>query len=419
MTNMPSENLTCPYCNAAIGVSPNLSAGQRIVCPRCGDSFPLRPADSFTGQVPPTAETAITDRPTVANPTLPALDPRLRSRRSLGLFAALVVGVMLLMAGVGLAFMLMTQQQRRAYDTNRPPRRPGKQRGVPEPENPTVVAAVAPDRLVALRYLPEGVNFLVAARFPELKATTAGARLLHEPLFRFAEKDYRLDRLPAWVGLSVDDIDHIVFAAQLDDALDPRFYLVVRTAGPYDEEQLRERLKARRDRKAVKKPVYTFSPWENVSLSLWCAGPQTLIVAPFADLLDSLPDQPAGDLQRLPRDVRSVLTERREPVAPLWLAGHSRDWTKTPAGIVLGGLKKQQLRRIADLRTFGVWFVPDKLLGVRGVLECKDSASAHALDEWFHSLDGRETKLKTAQDGPWLLLQWQTEPDFLSRMTKR
>ena len=53
-------------------------------------------------------------------------------------------------------------------------------------------------------------------------------------------------------------------------------------------------------------------------------------------------------------EVRSVLTTRREPVAPVWVVGHSPDWSKTSAGAFLGGSKKEEVRRLAALRTFGL-----------------------------------------------------------------
>jgi hypothetical protein len=417
---MTSESLTCPYCNASIAVTPGLSAGQRIVCPRCGDTFPLRPADSFIAQQPsPTTETAITDRPiATSSPAFSVLDPGLRSRRSLGWMAALVVGFMLLMAGGGLTFMLMTQQQRRAYDTSRPPRRPGKQRGVPEPDNPVVVASIAPDKLAALRYLPSGVNLLLAARIPELQANPIGVKILRDPL-KFGDTEYRLQDLPEWVGLRLEDIDHLVFAASID-VLPPSLYLVCRTIQPYDEEQLRQRLKASKVPGGGKNKVYKFRlPRKDISPTVCFADDRTLIVALFEDKPLSLLAQPAEDLQRLPDAVRTMLQERREPVSPVWIAGHSADWTKTIVGNFLGGRKKDDLERLASLRTFAVWLVPDKSLEVKASVQAKDAMAAQRLDDYFRTLHGPDPQFKTALDGPWLTMQLQTEPDFLSRLLKR
>ena len=413
---MTSETLTCPYCNASIAVPASLSAGQRIVCPRCGDSFPLRPVGALTSQPPEMRETMIVDKPkSVAGPVSPIPELSLPSRRSNGLVAALVIGLMLFMSGGGLAFMLMTQSQRRAQDHSLPPRRPGKQRGVPEPEGLPVVASVAPDKLAALGYLPSGVNLLLAARIPELSVDPIGAQMLRAPL-KLGGAEYRLEDLPGWVGLRLEDIDHFVLAARVDSVFPPPFYLVIRTVQPYDEESLRSRLKA--TRVAGKKKLYAFKPPRlNLPMHLWFADELTVVVL-FADKSEALPLQPVADLQQLPEEIRTVLKDRREPVAPVWIAGHSRDWSKSTAALFLNRMKKEELTKLAPLRTFGIWFVPEQSLAVKGVFACKDETGARGLEDYFRSLRGPDASFKTALDGPWLTLQFQTGPDFLARWMK-
>ncbi|HEY7423663.1 MAG TPA: hypothetical protein VH682_05405 [Gemmataceae bacterium] len=418
---MTSEVLTCPYCNASIGVPPGVTAGQQILCPRCGDAFPLRFVDSFTGRPPlaQSGETAITTDAPPAVPPLPVADVSLRSRRSNRLIAGMVLGVMLVMAGSGLAFMLMTTGERRAHDTSRPPRRPGRQRGVPEPDTPPI-ATVSPDKLAALGYLPSGVNFLIGVRIIELLASPAGMQVLRDPI-KFGEGEYRLESLPAWVGLRLEDIDHLVFAARVDDALIPPFYLVLRTNRPYDDEATRQRLRGTRVASPSKKKLYSFRRRQNgLPLHVWFADENTLVLALLPAQLESLPSKPVEDLRQLPDEVRTVLKTRREPVAPVWIVGHSRDWSKTTVGKFLNRLKKEDLERLAPLQTFGLWLVPDKSLDIRGVFECKDAAAARGLEDYFRSLrGGNDPNFKTALDGPWLTLQFQTDPKFLSRILKR
>ncbi|HWG41214.1 MAG TPA: hypothetical protein VN688_00400 [Gemmataceae bacterium] len=406
---MTTETLTCPYCNASINVQPGLTTGQRITCPRCGDTFPLRHLDAIVGQsrpVPP--ETRITaDAPSIEPP-----------RRSPWLVGGAIVGMMLLMAGGGLAFMLMTQDQRRAHDTSRPPRRPGRQPGIIEPDNPAI-ASVPPDKLAALGYLPPKVNFLVGAHITELLASPVGKQILSEPI-SLGRSAYRLERLPAWVGLRLEDIDHLVLAAQVDDNLLPTFYLVLRTTQPYEEEQLRDRLKGERVVSAGKKKLYAFHPQrDGIKLHVWFADERTFVLALLPQQLESLPAQPVEDLRQLSGEIRTVLKERREPMSPAWVVGHSRDWTKTSVVNYLSGLKKKDLERLSTLRTFGIWLVPDKSLTVKGVFECKDEAAARGWDDYFHTLRREDASLKTALEGSWLVLQYQTEPDFLSRFLKK
>ena len=334
--------------------------------------------------------------------------------------AALVVGVMLLMAGGGLLFMLKTQAQRRAYDTSRPPRRPGKQRGVPEPAwTPPVVASIAPDKLPALGFLPPDVNFLFAVRIPELLASSAGVQMVRDPI-KLGKKEHHLEELPAWLGFRLEDIDHLVFAAHIDETFPPPFYLVFRTTQPYDEEQLRQRLKATRIASSSKKKLYAFqTPRSNLPLHAWLADEHTVVLALLKKELERLPDEPVEDIQQLPEEMRTILKQRREPVAPVWIVGHSREWSKTRAAMFLSGLKQKDQASLAPLRTFGIWLVPDSSLVVKGVFACKDETGARRLEGYFRSLADRDPNFKTALDGPWLTLQFPTSPDFLSRLLKR
>jgi hypothetical protein len=407
---MTIETLTCPYCNASIGAPAGLTTGQRIECPRCGDTFPLGRLDAIARQPHPASEeTRITA-------DAPRIEPS--PRRSPWLVGGAVIALMLLMAGGGLVFMLRTQAQRRAYDTSRPPRRPGRQPAFIEPDNPSVVS-VPPDKLAALGYLPPHVNFLVGAHITELLANPVGKRMLTEPL-SFGESAYRLENLPAWAGLRLEDIDHLVFAAEVDDNLLPPFYVVLRTTQPYDGEQLRDRLKGERVASASKKKLYAFHPQRNgIKLHAWFADERTLVLALFPQQLEALPSKPIENLRQLPDEVGTVLKERREPLAPAWIVGHSRDWTKTSAVKFLSRMKKQDIERLSTLRTFGVWLVPNKSLNVKGVFEGKDDAAARGLHDYFHTLHREDPSFKTALDGPWLTLQFQTNADFLSRLLKR
>lgn len=332
--------------------------------------------------------------------------------------ASAVIGVMLLMAGGGLAFMLLTVPQRRAYDTSRPPRRPGRQPGVPLPEVPTVVN-VAPDKLEALKYLPPSVNFLLAARIPELLASPIGTQVLRDPI-AVGGSEHRLADLPSWLGLRLEEIDHFVLAVKLDDALLPPFYLVFRTAAPYDEETMRQRLGGARVAGASKKKLCSFRPGKkDITLHVWFADERTLVMALFRDHLELLPDRSIENLRQLPEELRTVLRERREPAAPAWIAGHSRDWSKTSLVKFLGEMKNEEWTRLSTVRTFGIWFVPGDALDVRAVFACADAKGASALEEHFRSLSGPESHFKSALDGSWLTVQFRTGPEFLARAMKR
>jgi hypothetical protein len=144
-----------------------------------------------------------------------------------------------------------------------------------------------------------------------------------------------------------------------------------------------------------------------------------VVLSLFTDQLERLPSQPVEDLQQFPDELRTVLKQRREPVAPAWIAGHSRDWSKTWAVLFLNRMKKEDAGKLVSLRTFGVWLVPDDSLIIKGVFACKNESGARGLEEYLRSLRGPDDDFKTALDGPWLTLQFQAGADFLARVLKR
>jgi predicted RNA-binding Zn-ribbon protein involved in translation (DUF1610 family) len=426
--NKMTEILTCPYCNASLNLQAGWAAGQRITCPRCGDAFVLRCGDARLTSPSPAQPVETVG---AAEAPAPAVLPRWSNR----LVAGVILGLMLFMAGNGLIFMLLTQEQRRAYDTSRPPRRPGKQRGFPEENNVPSLASVAPDKWAALGYLPSGVHFLFAARVPELLAGSAGAQVLRTPV-QLGEASFRLENVPKWLGFALEEIDHVLFAVRLDDAVLPPFYVVLRTTEPYDPESLRRRLKCTHVLSPSKKQLYAFRALQqDIQLHACFADERTVVLALFADQLEALPSSPVADLQQLPEELRTLLQQRREPAAPLWIAGHSRDWSKTSAATFLKQMKKEELEKIASLHTFGVFFIPmldapadverergnekEKKLIVKGIFACKDASGARRLEDYFRTLGGADADFKTVLDGAWLTLQFQTRPDFLAHLLMR
>ncbi len=422
---MTTETLTCPYCNASLGIQAGWSAGQRITCPRCGDSFPLPLSSPFLDQ-PSLSQPS---EPSSAADTLASEGP-LPTRWSNRLVAGVILGVMFFMASSSLVFMLLTQQQRRAYDTSRPPRRPGKQRGILEADKAPPGASVTPDKLAALGYLPSGVNFLLAVRISELLASPLGTQLLREPI-QWGDASFHLNNLLQWLGFRLEEIDHLLLAARIDDTVPPPFYVVLRTAQPYDPEQLRQRLKGSHIPSSSKKKLYVFRiPQQDMPLYAWFADERTVVLALLADHLETLPSQPVDGLQQLPEELRTFLKQHREPTALVWSAGHCEDWSKTAAALLFNRMKKEQREKLASLRTFAIFIIPaqsdrssaehkDNALVVKGAFACKEEAGAREWAEHCRALCGPGANLKTAVEGPSFLLQCHTSLDFFTRLGKR
>src|SRR5262245_14328709 len=108
---MTADLPTCPYCNAQVPLSAPAPAGQRLTCPRCGETFVLREAFS------PDAIQAVPGVEVPRAAPVPAELPSSRNRAGVNRrVAAVVLGVMACLALAGLGFALVTQQQRRAND---------------------------------------------------------------------------------------------------------------------------------------------------------------------------------------------------------------------------------------------------------------------------------------------------------------
>src|SRR5262245_29225800 len=130
---MTQKSLSCPYCNSYVAAPPGVRSGQRVYCPRCGESFSYRPLDVDD------ADTEPAFRPPAALPQ-GAAPARWSNRR----LATVVLGGMATMAALGLAFALATTQIRRSHDRV----------GSADPQRAVPIKTVAPAELEGLGYLP-------------------------------------------------------------------------------------------------------------------------------------------------------------------------------------------------------------------------------------------------------------------------
>jgi hypothetical protein len=457
-----SDPLACPYCNALVTAAPGTAAGQRISCPRCGETFTLRqqvptsvqPASSVVGV---TSSPPATLRPT---PEEPATDSfrfkvkllsvfllllggillamtwiRLGYQGSLevlvllGIFSAMaffwvwffrvprsnrttalfLLANMVLVAAVGLVGGLATQKDRRAHDAGLP-RRPRRWPVPDEPiENSPLAATTAPHRLPALGYLPPGTSVVAGVHVAELLESQTGKQLLADPL-KVADVELRLGSFEHWTGLKLADLDHVVLGVKIEDPFPPRSYLVARTRHPYDLDKIRKVLKAQR-LGGGRRTLYSFEPQGMpLPLVLWCASERTLVVGLLADHLKALPDTPHEGLEQLPEEVRTILKERVGPVGPLWAAGHADHWERTAAGALLERLKQEDRVRLRSIQTFAIWMQLDQSVTVTGVFHCHDHEAAHALDDFLQTRRrGATLALKSVQDDAWLTVQLRTD----------
>jgi hypothetical protein len=396
---MNAAPLACPYCNAGVTVAPGTAAGQRVCCPRCGDAFTLLQ--------PVAAEAGIRQAPTLPPADLESLV--LPPRRSNARVLAVVLGVMGCMAAVGLGFALVTQPERRANDKGIAK----KARKAPQPEaEPPFQAPTAPDKLEALGYLPPTVGVVVGAHVADLLSVPAGRQLLQEPI-QVGKLDMKVAEWVGWMGLRLEDIDHLVAGLKIDSGfLGLRIYVVARTLESIDPEQLRARLDGQRTAVPGKKGVFTYIASRGkfpLPLTVYCPDNHTAVVALGDVQMEKVPATPVADLAQLREEIRMVLRERREAGSQFWVAGHIENWNKTTLRGFLEKMAKEDRERLMQVRTLGVWVQLDSGVTLKASFHCQDAARARALDELLHAPERARLNLKTAVDGPWVSVQLRTD----------
>jgi hypothetical protein len=380
---MTAEPISCPYCNSLVPPA----SGPRLTCPRCGESFAHR--DQVSANGPPTDEfSAARPEPAAGYARTPVAyapgSPDVGSPYALGrsspvsnrTIARIVVGVMALTAAAGLTFALLTVHARRSHDY-----RQGASQPAP------AVRQVLPGRLAGLGYLPADANIVAAIHVAEARLTPAGRAFLdHAELGGTALSMAAIEKN---IGISRDNIDHVVLGVRLLDKQLPHPVLIVQTRQPYDAQQVLEAVKARpkidakrdRTRAADHKDVYPFN-LEKPSMAafLWPAAPNTLVVTIFQDDMAILPNERAAGIEQLPAALQGFIRERLPLGTPAWLAGHADNWD-TLGLLPASGLSDENQKVIATVRTFGFWLRLDERVEVRGALQCSDAAGAQLVDK--------------------------------------
>jgi hypothetical protein len=348
--------------------------------------------------------------------TWPAADPAAR-RQATRRTAAFVVGIMLLMACTGLVLALVTWRDRRSHDTGLSQAKRRSPHMIEDEAGP--VAPVAPDRLAALGYLPRGTSFILAARVVEINSTETGQRLLRTPV-RVGDLAVPLTELVRMTGLEMEQIDHLVLGMKLENRL-PLFTLVLRTRQPYDTDELRRQLKAEQIAHEGKKRLYRIRLSRlPVPLVVWFADEQTLVLGLDDSQVEAAPEKPRTDLSQLPDELQTTIRERHAAVAPLWLAAHAADWSKTLVRPILERLAQKSWPRLREVHTFALWINLDTGITADAVLHCPDARSAAELHEYLRPLLSSDPKkVRLAREGSWVLLQMPVDPAVVERLLEK
>jgi hypothetical protein len=382
---MAVATLTCPFCNALVDVA---SAGGKIVCPRCGESFTPR-SDTVTAEAPaPSAEAVTAAAPTGFPPK-----PVGRNR----VVGGIILAVMLLMAGAGLTLALLTQARRRSHDT-----------GLPRKNTAPL------DDAALLGYLPKDTNVVAGLNWEQLNRSEAGRDFLKRKV-SLGKTEVTLNQLPDWLGLRSEDVRLVIVGLVVAPGqLAPELVVLVRTRSPINVADHRAQLHNPRPFTSGQREMTEFDlpgmPG-NLPGYLIYVDDHTLACSLFASNLEGVPAQPAQDFKNLAPDLTDVLRHHVDLTSPVWLAGASDDWSKTPANVLVKRKPQEQPNPLAGMRRFGVsvgWSDPDNAgapILLRSALLCRDEAAAQDVEIWLGGWWKMPPNSRIEREGAWVRYQ--------------
>lgn len=398
---MNADPLTCPYCNARQTDLSGVRLGQRLSCARCGESFTVT---RLPEQLQLPAQTGETGEGGTSGWSKP-----IRANR---VVAGIVLGMMMIMAGTGLTYALLTVQTRREHDKAIPrkPRRPWLVDRTVEPAD----EPIAPGDLPALGYLPPSTGLVACIHLEELFASPTG-KDVEARMLKVADGAFQLGQIKEWTGLALEEIEHIVLGVVVrigqEADLTPPTHLVVRTRKAYSSSRVRVALKASKAREQKtpeggKRTIYSGSV-RMLPVQIWLADERTVILGLFSDL-EQIPGKPREGLNQLPVELRQVMEKRLSPGVPAWVAGHSANWKKTWLPTLLSAFKENPLwSNLEQVNTFAVWLMPGNPAKVFGVFRCAEESVAKRIEQT--DLRSRQKEFpdtfKFHRAGDWLELQ--------------
>jgi hypothetical protein len=471
---MSSASVACPYCNAPVPVAPGIGVGQRLSCPRCGESFVWKSSqnagDADTEPPVPAAS------PSATSP--PPSPPRLANWQ----VAAAILGGMALMAAISAVFMLSTRGTRQTqhfwlpqFKVNPSLRaffllvglalawlafsrllRPGPAEQAGGRARPwqawrILVAVLGGVALVAgvwvlpdmitdrydptpsetpLAYLPRGANVILAVDLAALRQTAGGRDVLTQS-WKIGPARLSLADLKGWTGLNADEVDQVVLAlvvpADVGKTLRlPAVVLIVRSRAAVVPADVLQALDSSLDRgvrvekrggegeRKILFPVTVRLPKPMDRPFLWFADRQTLVLSFLEDDELRRVDR-REDLGQLPGTVRAAV-QARQSRSPLWAVVQLNDAS------LLGLLARQRWSGLPgdlgerlvglNLISAGVEFGEGAEIVLRAELNCQDGRQAEALVADMALVDGLEVR----RDDRRVSVTWKTSRDALERL---
>lgn len=386
-----TARVSCPFCNTAISL-PGTTAGDRVQCPRCGETFAVKASAAGhhdPGQTPIPAMSRNGDATTLTPPPRAAAS----SSPPLGLIG---VGLAALILVVGL-FLVFRGGEPATDPTGDAP--------------PKELVTMPPAAVPGLAYLPADTSVAVALQ-PGPMLVYCG-RTGTEPrqlLASFGVPDTVFATLEK-LGLKLDQIDHLAAGLVLDPgSIIPRVVVVLALHRPLDDEdRFLDGLGAADRSKAADGSTRYKVRLGGVPMLLTAANPRTYVIATDGKDLDAVGKLAGRGSGHLSAGVRESM-QKLSPASVAWAATDSQKWAENPSVKALAAvLKKPDLtERLTNLRAaaVGVALEPDPqlALAVRGA----DTATAKLEGPFARFAAAKKGTVATS--GDWIAAEVPFDP---------
>lgn len=373
--------VSCPFCNTGLTL-PGAPPTGRVQCPRCGESFPVKPPGEETAPGDP-----VEPGPPPSTNGTPAGHARPPSPRAFGAPAFIAAWLAALVLGVVLYTVL------RRENGGRPPTPPDTRANKP-------AVTVPPAAVPGLAYLPADTAVAFAAQpgaiAPYAERTQTDPRQLlaaagvPEPVFAALDK----------TGVKLDQIDHVAggLVTAADSAI-PRAVVVLALRQPLaDEGAFRQALGATRftapsgatrDRVTV----------GGLPAEMLRIDPTTYLFGTDGRDLESATKAGGRGPAHLSAGLRESMA-RLSPASVAWVATDARDWAANPSVQLLAQVRTADWpQRLAGVRAAaaGVSLEPDPRLTL--AVRAADAQAVKKLtDGLAKALAGRQSVIGSTDD---------------------
>lgn len=361
---MPDAPLSCPFCNAAVPAPDVAPLSGRVRCPRCGDLFPVPAAGAHTG---PSA-------PQIADEVRRHRQAR-ETRATRSLKVTLLVGLGLGVLGVVVGVSLRHLWQEPAHQ-------PAAKVESAKP--------VAPLEMPGLAYLPRGTDSVIALQLRPLLGAFGGEQQDNPraALAKLGLPDESLGGIERIAGLTLDNIDQLVFGLQLNGGVFARqLVLVVHSRTRYSIDETARRAKAVVEKKG-ERTYYRVVPGQFPDKVYWWAPNDRVLVAALEmSSLDGIPDEGRQAQDNLSPQLVKCTTALLTASTYGWAVLDSDRWELIAPLLLMAGKRGDLVDQVAEplssLRTITLGLNGEGAPALTGWFDLKSEKAATDWRTWL------------------------------------